>query len=525
MAIEEKKQLTLENLERYHTKAKSYFGTVKTVQGVAPSASGDVTVPVVTTAKEGLMSKEDKAKLDGLATVATSGAYADLSGVPTKVSEFENDAAYVTKDTDITGNAATATKATQDGNGKVIADTYAPLADAALTGVPTAPTAASGTSTTQIATTEFVAKAMADVEAGVSTSIEWQYIKNKPETFAPSAHEHAATEVTGLATVATSGAYADLSGVPTKVSEFENDAAYVTKDTDITGTAAKAEALTSSAGSEVIPVHFVDGKPVACTFKLEKSVPADAVFTDTDTKVVNTLDASTKAYITGTTSATTNTGGQVFNTGVYLDAAEGVLVATTLKGALVGNADSATKATQDGAGNVIVDTYAPLVDAALTGVPTAPTAALGTNTTQIATTAYVQAEVAQIVGNAPETLNALNELAAALGNDENFATTISNQIGTKLSAADGIAFGAKKLATDSGDVAAGAANKGVYFVNGLPVACTYEVNVDVPADAKFTDTTYVAATDAADGLMSAADKAKLDSIVAVSDEEIDALFA
>ena len=208
-----------------------------------------------------------------------------------------------------------------------------------------------------------------------------------------------------------------------------------------------------------------------------------------------------------------------------MDAEEGVLVATKVKAELEGNAATATKAVQDGNGAVIATTYAPLDSAALTGVPTAPTAAKGTNTTQLATTAFVQTEIAEVVGQAPELLNTLQELSAALGNDENFATTISNQIGAKLNAADGIAFGAKKLATDAGDVAAGAANKGVYFVNGLPVACTYEVNVDVPADAKFTDTTYVAATESADGLMSAADKAKLDGITVVSNDEIDALFA
>ena len=51
----------------------------------------------------------------------------------------------------------------------------------------------------------------------------------------------------------------------------------------------------------------------------------------TDTKVTNTLATTTKAYITGTTSATTNTGTQVFDTGVYLDTTAGTLVAKTFK--------------------------------------------------------------------------------------------------------------------------------------------------------------------------------------------------
>ncbi|HAU83997.1 MAG TPA: hypothetical protein DCW90_00245 [Lachnospiraceae bacterium] len=60
-------------------------------------------------------------------------------------------------------------------------------------------------------------------------------------------------------------------------------------------------------------------------------------YVTTDNKVTNTLNTSTKFYVTGTTSATTNTGEQVFDTGVYVDTAAGTLVATALKGALTGN--------------------------------------------------------------------------------------------------------------------------------------------------------------------------------------------
>lgn len=48
------------------------------------------------------------------------------------------------------------------------------------------------------------------------------------------------------------------------------------------------------------------------------------------------------------------------------------------------------------------------------------------------TISYVDSEISNLVAAAPETLNTLNELATALGNDENYATTISNQIGLKL---------------------------------------------------------------------------------------------
>lgn len=68
--------------------------------------------------------------------------------------------------------------------------------------------------------------------------------------------------------------------------------------------------------------------------------------TSTDTKVTNSLATTTKAYVTGTTSASTNTGTQVFDTGVYLDTTAGMLTATTFKGNLSGNASTASSATQ-----------------------------------------------------------------------------------------------------------------------------------------------------------------------------------
>lgn len=75
-------------------------------------------------------------------------------------------------------------------------------------------------------------------------------------------------------------------------------------------------------------------------------------YTDTNDKVTNELATTTKAYITGTTSATTNTGTQIFDTGVYLDTTAGQLVATTFKGALDGNAKTATTASSVAWSNV-----------------------------------------------------------------------------------------------------------------------------------------------------------------------------
>ncbi|EIX3118660.1 phage tail protein [Escherichia coli] len=74
---------------------------------------------------------------------------------------------------------------------------------------------------------------------------------------------------------------------------------------------------------------------------------------------------------------------------------------------------------------------APLNSPTLTGTPTTPTARQGTNNTQIASTAFVMAAIAALVDSSPDALNTLNELAAALGNDPNFATTMTNALAGK----------------------------------------------------------------------------------------------
>lgn len=76
--------------------------------------------------------------------------------------------------------------------------------------------------------------------------------------------------------------------------------------------------------------------------------------------------------------------------------------------------------------------YALLSSPIFTGTPTVPTASSGTNTNQIASTAFVRTEISNLVSSAPTTLDTLNELASALGNDPNFATTITNNLATKV---------------------------------------------------------------------------------------------
>lgn len=91
---------------------------------------------------------------------------------------------------------------------------------------------------------------------------------------------------------------------------------------DVGGKVAKADAITGLS---------VSGKTITYTKGNGTTGTITTQDTNTDTKVTNTLATTTKAYVTGTTSATTTTGSLVFDTGIYLDATAGTLVAKTFK--------------------------------------------------------------------------------------------------------------------------------------------------------------------------------------------------
>ena len=88
------------------------------------------------------------------------------------------------------------------------------------------------------------------------------------------------------------------------------------------------------------------------------------------------------------------------------------------------------------ANNAITD--AKIANVAITGV----TASSGDSSTALATTAFVAGEINSLIDSAPGALNTLNELAAAMGDDANFSTTVTNNIATKLPITGGTLTGA-----------------------------------------------------------------------------------
>ena len=158
-----------------------------------------------------------------------------------------------------------------------------------------------------------------------------------------------------------------------------------------------------------------------------------ATQTALDAKLASATAATTYAPIasptfTGTVAGITKSMVGLGNVDNTSDASKPVSTATQT--ALDAKLASATAAsTYETIANVALK--APLASPELTGTPTAPTAAAGTNTTQIATTAFVGTAVSNLVAAAPAALDTLNELATALGNDANFSTTITSALAAK----------------------------------------------------------------------------------------------
>ena len=100
------------------------------------------------------------------------------------------------------------------------------------------------------------------------------------------------------------------------------------------------------------------------------------------------------------------------------------------------------------------------------------------------TETYVNTKVAALVASSPATLDTLNELAAALGNDPNFATTVTNSIGTKLPLAGGTMTGTIAGFTSTGIDDNAAGNRLIITDTGLGINTTPSVMLDIGASGK-----------------------------------------
>lgn len=267
-----------------------------------------------------------------------------------------------------------------------------------------------------------------------------------------------------------------------------------------------AKKLTTNAGSATQPVYFSNGVPVATTYTLGKSVPANAVFTDTNTwrGVQNNL----------TSDATDQS----------LSAAQGKV----LKGLVDGKAASGHTHTK----RQITDFPSSL--------PASDVYAWAKASTK---PSYTKSEVG--LGNVDNTADSAKSVKYATSAGSAGSATKANRVAdyndTSKSiqigysgngiTGDAIKYIAGYTTGDGGDVSAKIkdiskdALKG--WIGSLPAnggnsttVNGHTVNSDVPAGAKFTDTTYGLATTSSSGLMSYSDKSKLNGIASGANKTV-----
>ena len=204
---------------------------------------------------------------------------------------------------------------------------------------------------------------------------------------------------------------------------------------DVSGTSTQQLYITDGA---ILPVtdNDIDLGSNSLQFKdlyINGTANIDTVDIDAGTIDGVTIGGSSAGAITGTTITATNfvIGNASINE-TELEILDGATLTTTE----LNYVDGVTSSIQ-----TQIDTKAPLASPSLTGIPTAPTAASNTNTTQIATTAYVQSELTDLIDGAPGTLDTLNELASAINDDANYNTTLTTALATKLPLAGGTMTG------------------------------------------------------------------------------------
>ena len=247
--------------------------------------------------------------------------------------------------------------------------TKAPLDSPTLTGTPAAPTASSGTNTTQIATTAFVqankfsgafsaltGKPTTIAGYGITDAFDGSFtsLSSKPTTIAGY----------GITDTFFDGAYTSLTSVPTTIAHKNADIDIGSNDFITTGKVLFANMY--SALSDL---------PSATTYHgmfAHVHATGGAYFAHAG----NWVELANKSYVNSQITA-------------VVDSAPGALdTLNELAAALNDDASFSTTVTNS------IATKAPLANPTFTGTPAAPTAASGTNTTQLATTAFVQAAVA-----------------------------------------------------------------------------------------------------------------------------------
>lgn len=159
----------------------------------------------------------------------------------------------------------------------------------------------------------------------------------------------------------------------------------------------------------------------------------------TDAKSAKSWSSLSKEYANNASKSAIASSNSALNADSYAKASSDSANAAAISEKNSANSETSARQSAENAASslekletVELPLKADLASPSFTGSPKVPTAAQGNSSQIIASTSFVQTAIAALVASAPGTLDTIKELAAALGNDPNFATTITNLIAEKL---------------------------------------------------------------------------------------------
>ena len=415
-----------------------FAGTASTQPGAGLARDG-YTINIVSADASRIQVNADSIDLATMSTNVTGGSSTTTFVDSITIDSYGRTTSYRTSSVDFTG--------------------YAFSANSALTGTPTAPTANAGTNTTQIATTEFVEHRALAAESNAANSAGNIFIQKssfdaKGDILIGSADDTVSKLSVGtdgyfLKANSNAGVGVEWASIPT-INNLD-DVGDVTITGNATGQFLKYD------GSAWInsSVPTINNLNDVGDVTISSVTSGDFLKYNGSAWVNDPIDLGTDTtgnYMVGVSAGTgisvSHTPGEGSSATISVDATIATLNSPTFTGTVagitatmvgLGNVDNTSDANKpvSTAGQTALNLKANLASPTFTGTPTLPTGTIattqtaGNNSTAVATTAFVSTAVANLVASAPAALNTLDELAAALGDDANFATTVATSIGLK----------------------------------------------------------------------------------------------
>ena len=366
------------------------------------------------------------AAADDLGTF-TGGTISDSGTVKAALQELETKVEAV--QTDVDGNESDADTAIA---------LRATINSPTFTGTPAAPTASAGTNTTQLATTAFVTTAVANTiesaPGALDTLNELAAALNDDANFsttvtnlinANETHIDNAVTLTGVAKDGTNlgtftgSTITDNQTVKAALQLLETKVEAV--QTDVDGN--ESDADTAVAANET---HIDNLATLSGVAKDETSL---ATFTGNTISDSRTVKQALQELETSLEEVDANANDITTAVGV----AEQATHMGTFSGSTISANGTAKEAIQEL--ETAVELKAAVAGPTFTGTPAAPTASAGTNTTQLATTAFVSVAIANLINGAPGALDTLNEIADAIADDANVAANLTTLINARATIA------------------------------------------------------------------------------------------